>query len=287
MRTIESQLRHHVREERQRKQRREDLLHADPWESSLRQGAGGGGGGLLESSYSSTADQFFSLELGNSVTEASRGGRDDEVDRCADSDDSFLAGSSSRAYHTSAHVHGRHFTGGNLDSIPLHEGLGLQQLSQSPRPVFKRASGGGGGGRNASPPTQRSRSDTASSAGGSSWSSSGSSVQSATSRQAHMEFQHDLCRYTFTVSGVTIALLETDPPHIHTTPGPPKQPPGSGGDSVGGVGYGRYSSLDEGGLDPLRYFEGVAELLKGGVNRRVLQGVQEKLAQVLPTDHLL
>ena len=233
---------------------------------------------MLESSYSSTAEEFFSLELGKSMTEVG-GGRRDGGTNVDDLFVPFHADSTSKT-SSSGHVHGRHFTGNNLDSIPLHEGQGLQQLSQSPGQVFRKA---GGGGRGLSPPTQRSRSGTASSASGSSY----SSTQSTTSRQIHMELQHDLCRYMFTVSGVTIALLETDPPHIHTTPGLPKKPADSLSGGAGGVGYGRYSSLDEGGLDPARYFENMAELLKNGVNRRVLQEVQEKLAQILPTDHLL
>jgi hypothetical protein len=45
--------------------------------------------------------------------------------------------------------------------------------------------------------------------------------------------------------------------------------------------------VDEGGLDPMKYFETVSALLEGGVNRKVLQNKQEELSQVLPNDHLL
>ena len=83
-------------------------------------------------------------------------------------------------------------------------------------------------------------------------------------------------------------MLEADPVYTYTTPGLTRRTAGSPasgteGDSI----YGRYSSVDEGGLDPMRYFESMAVLLKAGVNRRVLQSTQEELAQVLPADHLL
>ena len=45
--------------------------------------------------------------------------------------------------------------------------------------------------------------------------------------------------------------------------------------------------MDEGGLDPVKYFDTVAALLEEGVSRKVLQRKQEELSQVLPSDHLL
>lgn len=45
--------------------------------------------------------------------------------------------------------------------------------------------------------------------------------------------------------------------------------------------------MDEGGLDPVKYFETMAELLKEGVNKVAFKSEQEKLAHVLPNDHLL
>ena len=52
-------------------------------------------------------------------------------------------------------------------------------------------------------------------------------------------------------------------------------------------GEGGYSSLDEGGLDPHKYFRGMAGILTGGVNRNILRENQEELGQLLPSDHLL
>jgi hypothetical protein len=70
-------------------------------------------------------------------------------------------------------------------------------------------------------------------------------------------------------------LLEADPTHIYST--------AEDCDSSDG----REASLDEGGLDTLKYFELVSELLKDGVNRHQLSLHQEQLAQILPADHLM
>jgi len=102
-----------------------------------------------------------------------------------------------------------------------------------------------------------------------------------------------LCKYSLTIGGVTIALLEADPMYTYTTPGLPRESSTSGSpsnsinSSTGSSCYGRYSSVDEGGLDPVKYFETMAELLKEGVNKVAFKSEQEKLAHVLPNDHLL
>lgn len=245
---LESQLQHHVKEQRQKRQQREELLRADPWENSLR-------GDLLESAYSST-DEFFQLDLNTSYS-----GHAEE----SSLEDSFVSAKSRSGSIGTTHIHGR-CVASEMQNIPFHAGAGLQQLSQSP--PFPKSH---------SPLLQRVRSTSNTAA---------SSVRSR--RQS--DSQHDVCKYTLTVSGITVALLETDPTYIYSTPGVQRAWSSSSlGSSAGSDGgsSGQYCSLDEGGLDPMKYFEGVASCLKGGVNRRVVQGSEERLGQILPADHLL
>ncbi len=84
----------------------------------------------------------------------------------------------------------------------------------------------------------------------------------------------DMCRYSVVVGGVTLALLESQPVHIYST------------DDMEGEVRGT-SSVDNGGLDPGRYFQAVCGLLADGVNKKELESRGEDLAQVLPSDHLL
>ncbi|XP_064403938.1 autophagy-related protein 2 homolog B-like isoform X2 [Halichondria panicea] len=84
----------------------------------------------------------------------------------------------------------------------------------------------------------------------------------------------EMCRYSLVVGGVTLALLESQPVHIYPTDG-------MEGDVRG------TSSVDNGGLDPGRYFQAVCGLLADGVNKMELDSHGEELAQVLPSDHLL
>ena len=95
------------------------------------------------------------------------------------------------------------------------------------------------------------------------------------------ESELEVCRYSLTVGGVTCVLLEANPVHTHSTASHPDSQPASLGSST------EYCSLDESGLDPVKYFSAVGEVLKGGVNRAALQANQEELGQILPADHLL
>ena len=279
MKTIESQLRHQLKEQRMKSRRKEDLLQADPWENSLQNGNMG------ESTYSSP-DEFFSLDLNSSYTAAAMEKSANMEDSLVSSSGRFGGGSSSNLPQAdTSHIHER-CVSSNMQSIPLHEGEGLQQLSESPS-LAKRLS--------ATPPMQRSPPMQRPRSGGSNTSSASSYSRSSGARsRRHSESQQDLCKYTLTVSGVTVALLEANPLYTYTTPGLPQEhstssasPSSSMGSSVGSGCYGRYSSVDEGGLDPMKYFETTAELLREGVNKVVLKGAQEKLARVLPNDHLL
>lgn len=279
MRTIESQLRHQLKVQKMKAQQKEDLLHADPWENSLQSSNMG------ESTYSSS-DEFFSLDLNSSYAAT-------PMEKTRSAEDSFLPTTSKVARGNSAavlpssgsHIHGR-CVPSNMESIPLHGGTGLQQLSESPPLSSRKLSVTP---PTQSPPLQRPRS------GSSNVSVTSSSSRSTGARsRRHSESPHDLCKYSLTISGVTIALLEADPMYTYTTPGLPRassassgSPSSSVGSSTGSSCYGRYSSVDEGGLDPMKYFETMAELLREGVNKVVVKSEQEKLAHVLPNDHLL
>lgn len=258
---------------------KEELFQADPWENSLQNGSMG------ESTYSSP-DEFFSLDLNSSYTAAA-------MEKSANMEDSLVSttsrfgggGSSNLPQADTSHIHER-CVSSNMESIPLHEGEGLQQLSESPSLAKKLP---------ATPPMQRSPPMQRPRSGGSNASTASNySRSSGTRSRRHSESQQDLCKYTLTVSGVTVALLEANPLYTYTTPGLPQEhstsstsPNSSIGSSVGSGCYGRYSSVDEGGLDPMKYFETTAELLREGVNKVVLKSAQEKLARVLPNDHLL
>ena len=121
----------------------------------------------------------------------------------------------------------------------------------------------------------------------------------------------ELCHYTLVLSGITVALLEANPIHTYSRSSSHDRIGGGGGGGEGSllmqesamfmsaqshVGTGvssplsgseEYRSLDEGGLDPVKYFESVWDILNGRVNRQSVGRHQEQLGRVLPTDHLL
>ena len=273
MHTIEHQLRHHVRTERHRRQRQEDLLHADPWEGSL----GLHGNALDESTHSySSGDEFFSLDLGGGG-----GGGKGGLDQSVNMEDSFVSTLSQvSSAPANAHIHGRCFPQDGVNGIPLHAGAGLQQLSESPpEGVFKKVPTS----PSYSPPAghrPRPRSGTGTSGGAS------SSVRS----HRHSDSQHDAFKLSLTLSGVTLALLESEPAYtcsITPQPSVERRDSDSSSGSDGGRGMEVMSGLEEGGLDPMKYLEGVASLLSGEVSRRAIQGCQEQLSRGLPNDHLL
>lgn len=218
--TLESQLAHHQRLQQQRAHT--NLLDADPWEATpikphpLAQ---------ENSMAASGGDQFYSLDLNSSGTLE---------------DSSLERGVGLGAAAGLQGVHRRSLEGEN---VPFHDGVGLQQLSQSPPSHQHHAPSG----RVGMPQTKSSSS----------------------------------CKYTLTLSGLTVALLEANPAHTYTT---------STGESPTGGSTPNHtpsSSLDEGGLDAVRYFELICELLKGGINQYQLDWHRKELAQLLPADHLM
>ena len=256
MRNIESQLRHHFHEERRRKEHRGDLLRADPYQNSIR----GGSGGMADSTTTS-ADMFYSLNLHDSFSESSRsevGDRSMESSLYAASASSTMGDSYSSTAHSRAKspdsVYSRYnpFGEGNspLESITLSGGTGLQQLAHSPGAKRKQKGRSRGG--------------------------SGGKVGIT---------QQDLCQYSLTLSGVTVAVLEANPAYTHPTDKPRKQRENAEPSSVGPTS--QHSSLDSSGLDAMCYLSEVTKVLRGGVNRREIQRHQDSLAQALPQDHLL
>ena len=301
----------------------------------------------------STNEEFYSLDLAHSYSGSTSTHITQSVTQMEDSFISTMSRVSSldtysgyrgvpstatgtgRSEHSTGgggHIYGRSIAS-DLESIPLHDGVGLQQLSLSPpfqTPYYQSSpnrhhhpssSGGGGihvhgsratgnsggapsftpvGYNNSSPPLPRrsARIGTDGSFLSSAPSESGTQTSTAAHRKQYVDSRdHDVCRYSFTISGITLALLEADPMHTHCTPvsqysssppafaqNSPSPPPSQSSprNSSGGL-----SSVDEGGLDPMKYFETVAALLEEGINRKVLQNKQEELSQVLPNDHLL
>ena len=283
----------------------------------------------MEDSLISTTSQVSSQDT--NTTTYHGGGRAPSI--ASRSDQSTIGGGSG------AHIYGRSIAS-DLESIPLHEGVGLQQLSQSPpllhtphhhttlqhhhphhSPGSVRAHTGTGiSSRHAvssargtllpadSLITQRGRVDIDGSLSSAHGESAG--PHNATGHRKHYTDSHyDLCKYSFTFGGVTLALLEADPMHVHSTPAaptvspsPPEQNspqanspplnlsqynPHSRKSTSDGLDVCSISSIDEGGLDPIKYFDTVSVLLEEGINRKVLQAKQEELSQVLPNDHLL
>lgn len=145
-------------------------------------------------------------------------------------------------------VHRRQLEEDSLDA--LHEGVGLQQLSQTP-PLCERV-----GLQQLHELSQQH-------------------AYSKTHKTPQLKSTpHPSFTCTVTLSGITLALLEADPSHTYI--------PSEAGEVNGGE-----ASVDEGGLDAVKYFGLVSELLKDGVNHHQLTLHQEQLAQVLPADHLM
>ena len=279
MRNIESQLQHHLHEERKRREHRGDLLRADPYKTSML--GGGSRGGIMTDSTASTSNMFYSLDLRDSFSEPSRSGeRSMETSTCT-----AVSSAMGDSYTSTVHshtlsgdgIHSRYDPFGDgasvLDSVSLHEGPGLQQLAHSPLTGRRR-----GAERDSIDGRRRGR-------GGVGGGRAGIT-------------QQDVCKYSLTLSGVTVAILEADPAYTHPHSQRNEKPRGQGkteqifaaglsGLSSSSSSSSRYSSLDSSGLDPMSYLSEVAKVLRGGVNRREIQRNQERLGQALPQDHLL
>ena len=344
LKTIESQLaRHQLSEQKAKakKLQREDPFHADPWDNSF----GRHEASALVDSSVNTNEEFYSLDLAHSFSEShmtqsmtqmedsyvmstSRVSSQDTFSYFGRAPSSITGKSefSSAAGGGGAHIYGRSIAS-DLESIPLHEGLGLQQLSRSP-PSFhpthhhhhgsphqqhRPHTGTGTSSRHTvssggtvllptgdSPPCNRPSARVATDGCFSSLHSE-TGGSGATHRKQHMDSHYEVCKYSFTISGITLALLEADPMHVHSKPAtnnnvtttttsespPPFVKRSSPPLSQSSLNSHGLSSVDEGGLDPLKYFDTAAMLLEEGINRKVFQVKQEELSQVLPNDHLL
>ena len=250
---MESRLKHHFREERRRRERRGDLLTADPYHNPLHRPTRDGldFGGMTDSVTS--PDMFYSLNLHDSFSEASQsvasGERSMESSICTTAASETTMGDSFISTDTRTHrgrspesVRSAAFTeASDLESVALGGGSGLQQLSQSP------------------------------------WNTRRSSGRQSRTKGGGLT-PHDVCKYSLTLSGVTLAVLQANPAYTHPTDTSRRENTESGQ---------QYSSLDSSGLDPMCYLLEVAGVLRGGVNRREIQRQQEHLAQALPLDHLL
>ena len=141
---MQSQLRSHFREERRQRERRRDLLTADPYQGRS------GGSVMTDSAITTSPDMFYSLNLHDSFSETTRsevsGERSMESSLCTTTasvstmSDSYTS-SSTRMLHRrspeSVHT-GTYSEEGDLDSITLGGGSGLLQLVQQQSPGTTR-----------------------------------------------------------------------------------------------------------------------------------------------------
>ena len=153
----------------------------------------------------------------------------------------------------------------DMANIQLGDGVGLQQLSPSSSP-FSPIKG-----------VHRSR----------------SSFAHAPQTQTVISNEEVVCKYSCSLSGLTCAILESNPVHTYmnnpTGKSYDKQETktGSNTDPDSLSSSPEYCSLDEGGLNPYKYFDCVENILKGRVGRREVQSCRDQLGKVLPADHLL
>lgn len=220
-------------------QQRQDLFDADPWDHTLSHLPPLKSHQATHLTESTSGEQFYSLDLHSSLTSSA-----------ATMEDSFVSTDSRLPLSAgSGVVHRRCIDEqGTEEPIALHDGVGLQQLAQSP-------------------PTAHH-------------------ITASSSQRGRPGKQHALphhkslpaCKYSLTLSGLTVALLQSDPAHTYTM---------TRADQVPSSSHTPTSSMDEGGLDPVCYFQLICELLKGGVNHQELKLQQKELAQILPADHLL
>lgn len=253
MRNIETQLQQHMDREQQRRREREENLRQDPWELTAQGGKGVRGRDdslscMTESMYSNTMEEFMPFDA--HVTE------EEKQTLAVRSPDGGHLGQPRPSSRGSIFDRYRQDSFEQLSDIELKGGVGLQQLSlsdQSPllpassNTQWRLRSGGGGEG-------------------------------------GRLEDVAEACRYSLTVGGVTCALLEANPVHTHPSSGASTKtgshPSSSSSSPV-------FCSLDESGLDPVKYFSAVGGVLRGGVTRALVLGHQEQLGHILPADHLL
>lgn len=254
MRTIETQLMHHIDSQRKKKIAEEELLQRDPWDISARSKLSS----MSESVHSTHNEAFYSFDLDSTSVD------DQSSMSVPKSKFSQTTTSQPRIIHKHKSV---------LPHVHLGDGVGLQQLSPP----------------SSSPQNSRRH-----------WNRQ---------NRAHTSLsfsEHDVCRYALTLSGVTVTLLEANP--IHTYPQHannlqdsfPVSMQGSethSTDSFASVHTHpstdslssslEYCSLDEGGLDPGKYFDSMVDLLHGRIGRQEIKNCQDQLGRVLPADHLL
>lgn len=283
--TLETQLAHHQQLEQHKARvshQRQDLLNADPWEIS--HAITTGPVAMLQKPHllpgtdstcpdSTEEEHFYSLDLTSSLTSSVLSNEPAAMDVSTMPTSPTPVEKGAWFGGRMGTVHRRFLEGEESgEAIPLHEGVGLQQLSQSPPD-----------GPSSHQPYPSTRQP---------------SFPITPQQRCPPSY-----KYSLTLSGMTLSLLEADPPHTYTTrlksedslPGPGSTGPGTGtgsGPSTGpdtgaGLGANSGSSIDDGGLDTVKYFELVSELLKSGVNHHQLELQHQELAQVLPADHLM
>ena len=259
MRTIETQLMQHIDTQRKRKEEEEELLQLDPWDITLRYKQNSN----PSDDITNCNDRFYSFDLNNSTSDVQQ---------------VMPAANYPRPPGTAIRQRSSSKTQ-DYSHVAMSDGVGLQQLS-----LFESPS--------QSPRTQRQIHNNIVPTG-----------------KPLVNTEHDACHYSLVLSGLTIALLETNPIHTYSTD---QFTAGSGSEFTTGSGSGNlmndselfesvhshfsndslssnfeYCSIDEGGLDPGKYFVSVQDILHGRVGKHDIERHQEQLGRVLPADHLL
>ena len=255
MRTIETQLAEHMETQKKLRQAERERQQLDPWDHMS----------TLNKESPTTSDEvFYSFDLNSE--------EQDTTTRTTRGAGPFGGGGGGGRVFNQQTIKTRQPL---MNQFQLGGGVGLQQLSgvspltlsPSSSPLNNRRGG-----------SRRKGEELAGGGGG------------------------DLCRYTLVFSGLTLALLEANPVHTYSSSSRAKgessllmqdsemfqsaqshvgtSPPSS-------LSTEEYRSLDEGGLDPVKYFESVWDILHGRVNKYNVGRYQEQLGRVLPTDHLL
>ncbi len=290
---LESQLAQHQQLERQAKshqhKKQRDLLTSDPWDDpvSTHKNSKTTTDRFAPMTESGNNEKFYSLDLNSSYSSS-----------MADSmNESFLSNCNTPAHQHLDHPNDvpnplktvgegqrgrlggkgilhRHGLEGD-DGVRFHEGVGLQQLSSGASEVgcdpFAPPK--------AAPPVQKNSPLKPHS----SFLSKNEDPHSSSHRHYAPSRSGSTSKYSLTLNGVTLALLEANPAHTYSTRL-------SDHSSLSSLDKGTESpptSMDQGGLDPVRYFELVSQWLSEGINWHNYQQHQKQLAQFLPADHLL
>lgn len=253
MRTIETQLMHHIDSQRKKKIAEKELLQRDPWDIRARSKLSS----MSESGHSTNNEVFYSFD----------------IDLQSTSVDNQSSMSMAKNKTTTSQPRIIHKHESVLPHVHLGDGVGLQQLSPpSSSPQNSRRHW------NRQNTAHRSLSLSEHDVCRYALTLSGITVTVLEANPIHTYPQHtNKLQDSFPVSMQGSETHSTDSfSSVHTHPSP---------DSLSSSL--EYCSLDEGGLDPGKYLDSMIDLLRGRIGRQEIKNCQDQLGRVLPADHLL